>query len=140
MQNWCQPLEKYLFIKSVFEQSTIKDNRISQQIGLIACTENEELRKITFQFELVKINQEYYIDNVEIKGIRSLSMDDPLSPLNTLVYVAVFNFTCPETIEKFLREEEDIHVTGSLQVEFAINGSAQRILLKRNRYFERRLW
>lgn len=112
LQNWCHPLEKYLFIKSVFEQSTIKDNRISQQIGLIACTENEELRKITFQFELVKINQEYYIDNVEIKGIRSLSMDDPLNPLNTLVYVAVFNFTCPETIEKFLREEEDIHVTG----------------------------
>ena len=110
--NWCHPLEKYLFIKSVFEQSVMKGNQISQQIGLIACTENEELRKITFWFELVKINQEYYIDNVEIKGIRSLSIDDPLNPLNALVYAAVFNFTCLETIEKFLQEQEDIHVTG----------------------------
>ncbi|MDK2822729.1 MAG: hypothetical protein PWP71_647 [Clostridia bacterium] len=115
LKNWVHPFDKYTFIKSIPKKWQKNGNKITSQMQLVACNENDELKKIDLDFELLKIEDNWFISNVIVSGFSTLDNTDPLNPLNYKVYTNIYKINSLSTLRNFFDNWELVHLTGELE-------------------------
>ncbi|KJS87400.1 MAG: hypothetical protein JM58_04420 [Peptococcaceae bacterium BICA1-8] len=112
LANWVHPFEKYSFIKSIPLGWINGENNASCQYQIIGSNENDELKKIDFNFDLEKNNEQWCIAGVKIECFSPINDGDPLNPLNYKVFAGVYSISNYINIKSTFDNWDKVHVTG----------------------------
>lgn len=108
-------LEKYTFLKSGLLE--IRDLGVKSvvKVFIIVSTLNDEVKKITYELEILKQAEFMCLNSFGYLGSEVLSKEHPENPINYRVFCSVYHLPQPNLVIKYLEANPDIFLTGEFK-------------------------